>query len=63
MTDQQLTAIKALAARYNSNMAHVNILEEPFDLPSGWVSTVVIQPGTRRPAIIVGVSPEGNVHS
>ncbi len=70
MTEQQLTAIKSLAERFNSDLDHTDVMHNPFDLPENWVSVVVCKPEPgkaphlcRNVAIVAGVSPDGSVSS
>lgn len=62
MTDIQRLRAAELAQRFNCSLNDCSILENPFDLPSGWVSIVVIRPDGRH-AITAGISPEGDIHS
>ena len=70
MTEQQLTAIKSLAERFNSDLDHTDVMHRPFGLPSGWVSVVVFRPEQGKaphlcqtPAIVAGVAPNGSINS
>ena len=71
MTDQQLTALKSLAERFNSDLEHTEIVHGGgLGLPDSWIHVVVMRPEEGRlphlcntTAIVAGISPEGNVHT
>lgn len=70
MTEQQLSAVKALAERFSSDLSHTEVVHDPHGLPPRWVAVAVYAKGSstsernrQNLKIFAGVSPEGDVHS
>ena len=70
MTEQQLTAVKLLAERFNSSLSHTDVQHQPLGLPDGWIQAIIMRPEQDKAphlceqvAIVAGISPEGNVHT
>ena len=70
MTDQQLTALKALAERFNSSLEYTDVMHSPWGLPSNWIQAVIMRPEEGKAAhlcekiaIVAGISPKGSIHT
>jgi hypothetical protein len=59
--DPQAEALRKLLEGYGTTEDQCQVLRDPWDLPKGYLSVVVIKDGVRK--LTCGISPEGHVSS
>ena len=63
VNEKQEQKIGHLVSQYAKNGAvTVSINQTPFDLPSGWIITALMDKYNNH-ILTVGIDPEGNAHS